>query len=231
MGQRSGRVLYIDPSYTCTGLFMVDHSTRRMVFGKIDPDRATMRSYGNYFATAQAVLNGLDSILFSWSPSIVKLEVPPPFGQTSAGLTGLSFLLLARILRTPGLERVELINPAFISRYQRAHFTDETSRSRIAAEFLRRQGDLVRGVSMMSPELIEDNDVATAYLFYAFEKLIPTEGSKDFTVLPMVNSVAITATTKPTTPTSPKTTTITTTTKSARGRSRSDGVAPNPARG
>jgi hypothetical protein len=179
--EQGGHTLYIDPSYTGTGLFLIDTVTPSFRFDLIAPPHGTMRTYENYFWTARAVEDQLIAYLDTHRPSVVKLEIPPPFGQTSAGLTGLSYLLLASILRGPGLERVELITPQFISNAQRKYFSVHTKRSYIAQEFLLRQKRAGREVLTENEALLEDNDVATAYLFYIFEKIV--EGAKPFPVL------------------------------------------------
>ena len=164
-------VLYVDPSFTGTGLYFVDRTVNRAEFALIAGRTGTMRTYENYARTAFRVADMFDSYLRTFEPSVVKLEVPPPFGQTSAGLTGLSFLLLERLRRLPSLTRLELINPSFISFSQRKWFSDEASRPRIAQEFLKRQKAKVLGTEWVNEDLLEDNDVATAYLFSIFEKI------------------------------------------------------------
>ena len=176
------RVLYIDPSFTCTGLCLVDRENHTISLDAIDPDRETMRTYANYFRTACLVEAALSVYLERHQPNAVKLEIPPPVGQTSAGLSGLSYLLLSRILRVPGLERVELIPPNFISNQQRRHFSEFSPRSMIAREFLSMM-ERSQGVLSGNAGLLENNDVATAFLFYCFEKM--SEGDKPFPVLPM----------------------------------------------
>lgn len=183
-------VLYVDPSYTGTGLYLLDRAAKRMEFGLIAPDRKTMRSYENYFATALVVEREFSSYLLHRKPVALKLEVPPPVGQTSAGLTGLSYVLLASVLRVRGLtgypERIELISPYFISTQQKKMFSDLSSRSDIAKAFLSIQKKRSPGLVIENEALLEDNDVATAYLFYMFEAV--AEGAKPFPVLPAATS-------------------------------------------
>jgi len=223
-------VLYVDPSYTGTGLFLLDRAAKRMEFGLIAPDRKTMRSYENYFATALVVEREFSSYLLTRKPVVLKLEVPPPVGQTSAGLTGLSYVLLASVLRIRGLtgypERIELISPYFISTQQKKMFSDLSSRSDIAKSFLSIQKTRSPGLFTENEDLLEDNDVATAYLFYMFEAV--AEGAKPFPVLPAATSgFYSTQATINTTKSEPEPE-PTTNTKQLRGTSRKRGPSMPP---
>lgn len=179
------RILYIDPSFTCTGLCLIDQGERTITFDAIDPARKTMRTYENYFRTACLVEAALSDYLQSHQPNAIALEIPPPVGQTAAGLSGLSYLLLSRILRCPGLERVELIPPNFISNQQRKHFSEYSPRPMIAAAFLG-QMERSQGVQTRNAGLLSNNDVATAFLFHIFGKLAEDQ---PFRVLPLDKGV------------------------------------------
>jgi len=217
-------ILYVDPSFKGTGLFLVDSSTKTFTFGLIQAKEGTMRSYENYATTGLRVVDGFLTFLEAHQPSIVKLEVPPPRGQTSAGLMGLSFLLIDRAARLPCVERIELINPTFVSLAQRKLYSDTASRSRIAKEFSQRQKKWVLGSVWVNEELLDDNDVSTAYLFYVFEKI--HEGSP-FRTFPTKPSKPLTTTTT-NTPTHHTTTTTTTITTKANSTTA---IAPSREKG
>ena len=168
---RPQSVLYCDPSFTCTGLCLINFNTRVISFDRIKTDFGTLRKYENYFRAGLAVADTFAKKIQDWQPSVLKIEIPPPIGQTAAGLTGLNCLLLARARDCTSLERTELINPAIVGNMQERYFGRFSTRSQIAQAVLVRMVESGQVVGTVNPELLDDNDVATAFLFYVFEKL------------------------------------------------------------
>jgi hypothetical protein len=101
----------------------------------------------------------------------VVIEIPPPIGQTSAGLTGLGFLLLQTLTGVFNPGDVLLLNPRSVGDWIKSVAFKGADRCDIVRHITGR----IRTKRPLHIEgedvLLQDNDAATAYLFYVIESL------------------------------------------------------------
>jgi hypothetical protein len=113
--------LYIDPSYKCCGITMVDDVSREISFSRLLVEHDAMKSYELYFTNALLYKSELRATLCYMQPDRVYLEYPFFMGRTTGGLFGLSFLFASEIFsyfecfepRQFFGDRLCLINPSF----------------------------------------------------------------------------------------------------------------------
>lgn len=187
-------VLYVDPSYKCTGLFLIQkdeafpkEGEASFIFDRIKLPPFTKRNFQKYFFVAynikEAFLNkifhfkqryGLDEVF--WEYPFVSFGKG---GQASNGLWGLSFMLLSGLRERYADVPVRLIHTTFISSQHKKH-GDGMSRSDKAWDTVQRMSETGRVQVLSDVKLIQDEDIATAFLFWYYQ----LGYGEEFSILP-----------------------------------------------
>ena len=113
--------IFIDPSYTCTGVCIVDNPRKLISFEGFSID-GTKRALENYVCSAFALASNFKKwmlkLLEERQPKSVTIvmEAPFPGGNSSAGLYGLQFLLWKVLteLPLPEVTNCYSLPPSFI---------------------------------------------------------------------------------------------------------------------
>jgi len=144
---------------------------------------AALRTYARYYEAARFCAFSLREFLYTASITIsrVVIEVPPPIGQTSAGLTGLGFVLLEVLQEALLGGPIVLLSPQSIGNWVKAIAFKGADRCAIAEHIVGRIRE-TRSLLIEREDLLrENNDVATAFLFYVIECLARA-GHAKFTI-------------------------------------------------
>ncbi len=161
--------VFIDPAYFSTGLFILNEKTSKFSFDAVVCEGDSLKSYENYLHKADIVSNMVVKRIAHYNPIEVYVEIPPPIGHTSAGLYGLSFLLVTR-LKSQGY-RVFAIPTQLVYNFQKKYYQSKKHKDRlyIALDLFKQQRILNNGITFDGIMHLENNiDTATAYLFYVF---------------------------------------------------------------
>lgn len=169
--------IFVDPSFTSTGVVVLDRIDKNFTFYCLRGEGGSMRSYKRYVDKAYSVISQLEQILtfyerFHEEKPRFLYEIPPPRGLSSSGLYGLSFLIHNLVKDRVQYLRVYSAN-AVSSFCKKCGEPDPKKRGHVAHQFMDRlleknSSYLVKNVSLLNDKT--QNDVATAFLFYIMEK-------------------------------------------------------------
>lgn len=165
------KTVWIDPSYTGSGICVVDADNKEIEFGLLSRPE-TKRGLPEYWLAAQILAGKLKEFLSDIKNSglDVYMEAPIPMGNSAPGLWGLQFMYLDTIYHDYDVKNIYSISPAWISRATKKYLHVDNHR---LSDFKPAVEKLVveletAGWKIKNRELLKHSgaDVHTAFLFW-----------------------------------------------------------------
>jgi hypothetical protein len=193
----NGVVLFVDPSYTCTGLAFVSMGTKSIhldrlkhnkKFKWLDADAndkgSAIKRFDRYYKVAVVYCYKLLDLLARYNPERVVMEYPLPMSQAGGALVGLGMMLLGVLRDYRSIEHIELINPSWVNRtYKKISFVrDRGSQAVRVAEVDHIMSTDVRvaDYSLGFDVKKMDADMATAFLFWYYKDICDLYKGKSY---------------------------------------------------
>ena len=200
--------LYLDLSYSSTGIFLINQDKKVLVFDNIERKDKIKKCYEKYFLEASEIRNKLISLLNRYSIKDVYLEIPIVNGFSAGALHGLSFLILDWIRTNISYNNLYQIHPTFINNAcnklyknlseseKKEIFKDcnfnrrkiksipdklkEKDRPYLTQYIFSSNKELFSTYNIIGLNKLKNKDTSTAYLFFYLSKYLKKEFNKMF---------------------------------------------------
>ena len=173
------RKLFIDPSYSNTGLFYIDGTNYST--GSVSKN-SKITTYLQTVSTAVNVVHEIKNFTQTRPVDCFYIEIPPVFGFNTSKLWGLSFLLYTELSK---LACVKLIRANMVSALTKKSFKEDSDLREIVGEDKKGKPNRARTkyakfflskLNLVPVDVVTwDDDIATAFLFYYYTEFTNVE--------------------------------------------------------